>query len=66
MEDYGNRDWELPCICGHMKWHHYTKEPVWNFSSCRTWTGREHCMCQKFKLDNLALVEQVARARRLV
>jgi hypothetical protein len=66
MEDYGRRDWELPCVCGHNKIEHRKGHE----------SGR--CICLKcyyrglpqqyhtFKLDNLAYVEQVARAKGLV
>lgn len=54
------------CMCGHANLAHYPREPLWNFSDCRTWTGREHCRCQEFKLDNLSYIEQEAKRRGLV
>jgi hypothetical protein len=51
------------CICGHVEWKHYNKDVTWNFSSCRTWTGREHCNCQEFKLDNLKYLEELSNGR---
>lgn len=70
MEDYGNRDWELPCVCGHLKRLH--RDDIFNgwCIDCRKQysllgiAGVKHL--HKFQLDNLALVEQIARARELI
>lgn len=51
------------CVCGHNKLSHYEHEFSWNFSSCRTWMGREHCNCQKFKQDNLKYLEDLYNER---
>jgi hypothetical protein len=73
MEDYGRRDWELPCVCRHLK-----KEHEFRWYKVLKGTNGEDSYCQecfntryfkpvhKFKLDNLAYVEQVARAKGLV
>lgn len=47
----------IDCKCGHRQLSHYPKEVLWNFSNCRSWTGREWCMCQGFKLDTLKYLE---------
>lgn len=72
-EDCGIRDWEQPCVCGHLKKEH-DFEP---YEMIKGIDGEDSfcwgCQRQnflkrihKFIVDNLALVEQVARARKLV
>ena len=51
------------CVCGHYELNHYEKDYTWNFSSCRIWTGREYCNCQKFKQDNLKYLEDLYNER---
>jgi len=67
MEELGRRDWELPCICGHInKEHRHMNREAdrWKYTTKVCWS--KYCICFEFKLDNLAYVEQVARARGLV
>lgn len=72
-EDFGRRDWELPCICGHLKYEHNFKPyTLWYKDLAYCFRCRDHgkplerTNIHKFKLDNLSYVEQVARARGLV
>lgn len=69
----GSRDWELPCVCGHLKdKHNFEPYEVLGYK----YSGMAYCeSCYRkpnnahihfFKLDNLALVEQVARAKGLL
>jgi hypothetical protein len=66
-EDYGRRDWELPCICGHLKDKHKNPHSLNDTSLIR------HCVeCwplgfrHKFQLDNLSYIEDLAKERGLV
>ena len=65
MEDYGRRTWELPCVCGHLSSEHKAR---WKNRECvDTMDICLKCLyCMEFKLDNLAYVEQVAKAKGLV
>jgi hypothetical protein len=51
-----------PCICGHLYLAHGITSGGW----CYTCSHYKLGACGVFILDNLALVEQVARARGLV
>jgi len=72
-EDFGNREWELPCVCGHQKTTHIfapymnIRGPNGEDSHCSACYATRYLKCvHKFVVDNLSLIEQVARARGLV
>jgi hypothetical protein len=72
MEDYGRRDWELPCVCGHLKKEHNFEPyevlgPEYsNYAYCNYCIRFKAERVHPFKLDNLTYVEQVARAKGLI
>jgi hypothetical protein len=65
-EDYGRRDWELPCVCGHLKERHINRSCLACWDTQEMFSIRLQKARHLFKLDNLAYVEQVARAKGLV
>lgn len=70
MEDFSFKrsDLELPCVCGHSRVIHLSDISLCNgiIEKHHNGTYYQNCPCDGFKLDNLTLVEQVARARGLV
>jgi hypothetical protein len=49
-----------PCICKHMAINHS------NFVNECWYAVQSGCNCRKFKLDNLSLIENIAKERGLV
>jgi len=53
------------CVCGHSKEDHvgWEHQPT----GCNEWIGTINtCDCDEFKLDNLRLIEQLAKQKGLV
>jgi hypothetical protein len=55
------------CVCGHLRLGHkgWEHEPTGCTESVIPFTGR-FCSCQEFKLDNLKLIEHLAKERNLI
>jgi hypothetical protein len=62
------RDWEEPCVCGHKQKEHTMFTGIHN--QCAKCTSRWHFGARspwhEFKLDNLRLIEDLAKHKGLV
>lgn len=60
-----------PCICGHWKgehvFFHYNKPIIKNrFCFAKKQNNWHYCNCNDFKLDNLTLIEKLAKEKNLI
>lgn len=54
------------CICGHKKLSHYEPNLKYFYVVCRIWTGTDYCDCKGFKLDNLQVIEDLAKEKNII
>jgi hypothetical protein len=56
-----------PCMCGHNKNEHVSEAiPGYNTQVCLDPITRLVCECYNFKLDNLKLIEDMAKEKGLI
>jgi hypothetical protein len=55
------------CVCGHSENFHASKLYGFKANECRIMiVSDEQCGCWKFKLDNLKLIEDLAKEKNLI